>query len=174
MIEQLLDELLVREGGYVNHPDDKGGATNWGITIATLANYRGRSVSVADVNALTQSEARAIYKDLYYLQPKIDQLPEPFQPVVFDTCVNCGRLAAGKLFQQALGDAGFACKVDGLIGAGTISMAIAAVKSRNDTAAVINAYCDRRCKHYQAICQRNANQRVFLNGWLKRAESFRV
>lgn len=62
-----MDELKVvraiikREGGYVNHPADKGGPTNFGITQATLATYRGRPVTAVEVESLTQSEAEQIY-----------------------------------------------------------------------------------------------------------------
>ena len=58
-LDAMIDRLLEREGGFVNHPADRGGATNWGVTQGTLAAWRGYPVSVADVHALTRDEARA-------------------------------------------------------------------------------------------------------------------
>ena len=63
-IEQILDDILRREGGYVNHPADRGGPTNFGITAQTLGSWRklGRPATAAEVQALTEPEARAIYR----------------------------------------------------------------------------------------------------------------
>jgi lysozyme family protein len=61
----ILDSILAREGGFVNDPQDLGGATNMGITARTLAAYRGRPVTTEDVRALTRDEAREIYRSNY-------------------------------------------------------------------------------------------------------------
>ena len=65
-VEQIATEIVAREGGYVNDPDDPGGATNYGVTIGTMRrlgrdlNGDGR-VDTADVRALTRPQAVAIY-----------------------------------------------------------------------------------------------------------------
>lgn len=58
--------VLAQEGGYADHPYDPGGATNFGITIATLRDWRGRPVSKADVRALGRDEVAAIYRARYW------------------------------------------------------------------------------------------------------------
>lgn len=64
-VETLLDDILRREGGFVDDPKDLGGATKYGITQATLAAYRGRDVSKDDVRDLAEAEARDIYRTNY-------------------------------------------------------------------------------------------------------------
>jgi hypothetical protein len=69
-----LSATLQFEGGYVNHPADPGGATNMGITQRVLADWRGRSVTAADVKALTRAEAAGIYRRLYWEMVNCDSL----------------------------------------------------------------------------------------------------
>lgn len=87
-VDQLISDIIQREGGYINHPDDRGGPTNWGITQATLSRHRGHSVTADEVRALTQGEAATIYRALYY--PAVEGLPEDLQAQAFDIHVNGG------------------------------------------------------------------------------------
>jgi lysozyme family protein len=66
---EIIDALIRREGGFVDHKDDKGKATKYGITQATLAEWLGRPASVDDVKALTEHEAREIYREEYITRP---------------------------------------------------------------------------------------------------------
>ena len=88
-IEDMTAEIVRREGGFVNDPDDPGGATNFGVTIHTLRALRG-TATAADVKALTEAEAIAIFKDQYFKRPKINQLPAALQATVYDMQVNAG------------------------------------------------------------------------------------
>lgn len=83
-------ELIKHEGGYVDHPKDPGGATNWGITLATLQAARGRPVSKQDVRNLTHVEARSIYRANYWDAIKADDLPAGLDALAFDIAVNHG------------------------------------------------------------------------------------
>lgn len=85
---QLIGDLLVREGGYVNNAADKGGSTKYGITLKTLSMYRGRTVVASDVRLLGSKEAEDIYEANYFIEPGIDGLPDLLQPVAFDMAVN--------------------------------------------------------------------------------------
>ncbi len=99
-----LPELFQHEGGYVDHPRDPGGATNFGITHKTLAAWRGRPVSRADVRALTRDEAGRIYRARYWDEIGGDAMPAGPDAALFDVAVNSGvgrarhwkPLAAGK------------------------------------------------------------------------------
>ena len=65
----IIDAILRREGGFVDHPADQGGPTKYGVTQRTLKQYRGRSVTVGDLRDLGESEARLIYQRLYITGP---------------------------------------------------------------------------------------------------------
>ena len=88
--DRALTAVLRHEGGYVDHPSDPGGATNLGVTRATLAQWRGRAVSKAEVKALTRAEAAKIYRALYWDEIAGDALPAGLDFAVFDYCVNSG------------------------------------------------------------------------------------
>lgn len=173
-IAQLLDELLEREGGFVNHPADKGGATKYGITIGTLSHWRKQDVTVADVESLTVDEAKIIYSTTYYQEPRINELPPRLQPVVFDIAVNSGRLRAGLILQKALVACGQSCTVDGIIGSGTLKAAREAMANTHEGDALIDTICDLRKAFYVTLCDKKPSQQVFLKGWLARAERFRT
>lgn len=85
-----MPQLFKHEGGYVDHPRDPGGATNLGITLATLREWRGQPVSKADVRALTKAEAERIYKDRYWNRIGGDGLLAGPDAMLFDVAVNSG------------------------------------------------------------------------------------
>lgn len=85
-----MPQLFKHEGGYIDHPRDPGGATNLGITLATLRNWRGKPVSKADVRALTKDEATAIYRKEYWDRIGGDGLLAGPDAALFDVAVNSG------------------------------------------------------------------------------------
>lgn len=143
------------EGGFVNHPKDPGGATNHGITIATLQAYRKRPTSVADVRALTLAEANAIYEANYWKPIWGDQLPAGLDYAMFDFGINSGVSRAVKTLQALL--PGIA--VDGVMGPKTIA-AVAAF----DPADLIRKLCDARL----AFVKRLNTFSTFGRGWTYR------
>lgn len=100
-IEQYLEAIINREGGYVNHPSDHGHATKFGITeaVARSEGYQG------NMQDLTLAVAKSIYKKQYWFEPQFDQINE-INPAIaeelFDTGVNCGVNFAKPLLQRAL------------------------------------------------------------------------
>ncbi len=91
------------EGGYSDHPLDPGGATNLGITRATLARHRGKPVSKSEILALSRDEAAAIYKSTYWEAISGDKLPPGVDAALFDLAVNSGPGKAIRIVQTALG-----------------------------------------------------------------------
>ena len=172
-VEEMLDTILRHEGGYVDNPDDRGGATNMGITQQTLAEWRGHDVTKDEVRTLTASEAREIYKNRYLAQPNIDTLADTIQPLAFDMSVNHGPGRAIQLMQQTLQNMGYPCGVDGGIGPNTRGCLTDAI-AEHGWETVNNAIVDERVAFYHRIVENNATQRKFLTGWLRRAESFRA
>lgn len=129
-----LAEVLRHEGGYVDHPSDPGGATNLGITINTLRDWRGGEVSKADVEALTEEEAAKIYRALYWDRIGGDDLPPALAFMVFDAAVNHGPGRAAQFLQRAVG-----AKPDGAVGPKTI----AAAQAADPLAALIEVAAER-------------------------------
>lgn len=89
-VDTLIDSLIEREGGFANHPSDRGGPTNFGITEA-VARAHGYSGAMRN---LPRSEAAAIYKRLYWLRPRFDQVARRSEAVaseLFDSGVNMVR-----------------------------------------------------------------------------------
>ena len=100
-VDQLIDTLLDREGGYVNNPADKGGPTCFGISEA-VARANGYAGAMAQ---LPRHEAAAIYQRLYWLRPRLDQVEQRSPAVaaeLFDTGVNMGPAVAATFLQRAL------------------------------------------------------------------------
>ena len=180
-VRAIAKEIVAREGGYVNDPDDRGGATKYGVTIHTMRrlgldlNGDGR-VTSADVKQLTRAQAEAIFLEHYFTKPRIDELPEPLQATVFDMYVNAGGHAV-KILQRLLGKMGFPVTVDGAIGAKTIAATARAFAVAQDF--MVDAYGIERRNYYFALADRRRNNRKYARsraggkgGWIKRAEAF--
>lgn len=180
-IQELAEEIVAREGGFVDDPDDPGGATNHGVTIHTLRRLGldltgdGR-VSVADVRRLTKPQAVAIFIEHYFQRPGLGALPEVIQASVFDMYVNAGANAV-KVLQRLLTDMGFACADDGVVGPLTIRAAQMAAEAA--PAHLADAYGIARRNYYYALADARPASRKFARrrdggkgGWITRAEEF--
>lgn len=152
---------LGKEGGYSDRPlsDDPGGATNWGVTRATLSHYRGRKVSKREVQRLTRTEARAIYKTLYWDQVSADRLPIGVDLIAFDAAIHSWPMQSARFIQRAVG-----AKADGMIGPVTLRLVNAA-----DAVAIIHGALDQRETFLRGLPNFNANH----NGWLSRLAGIR-
>ena len=180
-VHDIADAIVAREGGYVNDPDDPGGATKWGVTIGTLRRL-GRDltgdgrVTTADVKRLSRAQARDIYVEHYFHRPRIGELPEALHASVFDMYVNAGANAV-RILQRLLCAMGQGVTVDGVIGPQTIAAAQAAWRSAPDHLA--DAYGIARRNYYYALADRRPKSRKYARrrdggkgGWIKRAEEF--
>lgn len=146
--------VLVSEAGYVDHPDDPGGATNLGMTQAALAAWRGRPVSKAEVRALTVADVAPIYETQYWRAAACDRLPAGVDYMVFDMAVNSGVVRAAKYLQLAVG-----VEADGHIGPVTL-----AALARKAPAEVVRTMAGERLAYYRGL----ANFPIFGKGWLRR------
>jgi lysozyme family protein len=180
-VRKIAEEIVKREGGYVNDPDDPGGATNLGVTIGTMRGLKkdlnkDGVVNIADVKALTPEIATNIYMEHYYKKPGIDKLPAVVQASVFDMYVNAGNNAV-KILQRMLNNMGFECKVDGAIGPNTVEAAFKAYEKAPSEFA--DAYGIARRNYYYALADSRPASRKFARrkdggkgGWIVRAEEF--
>lgn len=174
MQKHILDWIIKAEGGYVNHPLDKGGATNFGITQTTLNGMVKRGiVTTTNVKNLTHDDVSKIYEIGYYKASKAANLPKPLDLVHFDMAVNSGVGAAAKMLQNTINHfIKTPLKVDGSIGPVTIKTLNDLLEhiSIND---IINQYLTLRENFFKGIVSKNPSQKVFLNGWLNRLKNIR-
>lgn len=180
-VEELAQEIVSREGGFVNDPDDPGGATNHGVTLGTLrrlgidVNGDDR-INLRDVQGLTKAQAVEIFVEHYWRRTGVSALPEALQPSVFDMYVNAGGNAV-KVLQRLLTDMGFACDADGAIGPQTIRAAQMAYEAAPSHMA--DAYGIARRNYYYALADARPASRKYASrrdgskgGWILRAEEF--
>lgn len=180
-VREIAEGIVAREGGFVDDPDDPGGATNYGVTLATLRRLgidvtgEGR-IDAADVRRLTRAQAVDIYVKHYFDAPHLGALPEVLQPSVFDMYVNAGANAV-KILQRLLTQMGFPCEPDGEVGPQTIRAAQSAYEVA--PAYLADAYGIARRNYYYAIADARPASRKYARtadggkgGWIRRAEDF--
>ncbi len=180
-VHQIATEIVAREGGYVNDPDDPGGATKYGVTIHTMRRLgldltRDGRISVADVRALSRAQAVDIFITHYFERPKVADLPETLHATVFDMYVNAGANAV-RILQRLLVEMGNVVGVDGGIGPQTVAATQAAYATAPDHLA--DAYGIARRNYYYALADARPASRKYARrrdggkgGWITRAEQF--
>lgn len=180
-VQEIAREIVAREGGFVDDPDDPGGATNFGVSIHTMRRLgldldRDGDVDVADVRGLTREQAEAIFIRHYFRRPRVDDLPQVLQPSVFDMYVNAGANAV-KILQRMLRQMGHDVAVDGAIGPQTAAAAHAAARAAPDH--IADAYGIARRNYYFRLADARPASRKFARtraggkgGWIRRAEAF--
>lgn len=180
-VDDIINDILHREGGFVNDPDDPGGATNHGVTIHTMRRLGmdldddGR-ITAADVRALSNTQAADIFKEHYYNRPRIAELPEALQPSVFDMYVNAGG-AAITILQRLLTQFGIPVSVDGALGPQTIGATATAYARAPQH--FVDAYGIARRNYYYRLADGRVSSRKYARrrdggkgGWIRRAEEF--
>lgn len=155
---QALPVVLGVEGGFVDNPNDRGGATNFGVTEAVYHDWlRSQGLPIRPVREITLEEAEQLYHLNYWLLAMCDALPWPVSLSVFDAAVNHGVGRAKRLLQEAL-----CVKVDGIIGPVTLAAAEGA-----DPRWLANDILWLRVALYRDISA-DPTQLGFLRGWLGR------
>ncbi len=173
-IDQIISDIIRREGGFVNHPNDKGGPTKYGITKHALAEYFNRDIAditIEDVRGVTKELAADIYEEKYWRKPKIDRLPKQVQPFLLDSSVNHGPDDPILFVQRVCNGAEIAdLAIDGVAGPATRKAAHDAQEIMGDW--FLKALIEERSNYYKRIVAEDATQAVFLEGWLARLTEF--
>jgi lysozyme family protein len=173
-VDQMIDALIEREGGFAANPADKGGPTCFGITeaVARANGYRG------SMRQLPREEAAAIYKRLYWLRPKFDSVAKRSAQVaaeLFDTGANMGPAVATTFLQRALTALNRNGKdypdlvPDGRIGPQTLAALDAFVALRGGTSGetvLLRALEALQGERYLRLAERRPANEAFLYGWL--------
>ena len=150
--EEIIEQVLEHEGGYVNDPKDLGGETKYGITK--------RFYPDIDIKNLTIEQAKEIYKKDYWDRNRVESLPQELWHIFFDMCVNMGRRTAVKVLQRAANNKGRNIDVDGGLGPATIGALKGVEVDR------VRAY---RVKFYVDLITDKPEQEKFFLGWFRRA-----
>lgn len=163
--------LLKFEGGFVDDPDDPGGATNKGITMKTFNSCAQKLLGVqptlANLKAISDDQAGIIYKALYWDKVRGDDLTsQQLANIVCDFYVNSGANAT-KLLQRTINSLGGIVEVDGGIGKDTLK-----ALAKLDQIVVYREYKLGRITFYQDLVKKNPNLKKFLKGWLNRVNAF--
>ena len=168
--EAAIGAVLAHEGGYSNHPNDTGGATNHGITINVARGYgsladfdRDGDVDARDMQLMPLEFAKQVYRDRYW-NALYELLGQSLASKVFDTAVNCGPSQAHKFLQRALVSLGQTVGVDGALGPQTMAKAVAVPEG-----ALLGAFRAQQKAFYESLVKAKPSQGVFLKGWLRRA-----
>ena len=173
-VDELIDNLLEREGGYSNHPADVGGPTCFGITeaVARAHGYGG------PMRRLPRSEAARIYRRIYWLRPRFDEVAKRSPSVaaeLFDTGANMGPAVAATFLQRALtalnrnADDFPDLVPDGRIGEQSLAALDAFLAKRGQAsgeAVLLRALEALQGERYLRLAERRPANEAFLYGWL--------
>lgn len=155
--------LIQMEGGYVWHPDDKGGPTNLGVTLKTYQDFYGEDKTKEDLKNISHKEWAHIMKSGYWDRCKADQIiSQSVAEILVDWCVNSGMTGLRRV-QELVG-----AKPDGIAGPITLSLI-----NTSDPKTLHERIVNARRQFYVNIVKRNPSQKVFMNGWMNRLERFK-
>lgn len=173
IVGPMLEGLLQREGGFVDHPDDRGGATNWGITqaVARVHGWRG------GMRDLPRDVALEIYRQRYWVGPRFDSVAELSAAVageMFDTSVNMGPGVAVMMLQRSLNalnrqERDWADVVaDRRVGPATLAALAALLRVRGEAGetVLLKALNALQGARYIELAEARAANESFLHGWL--------
>ncbi len=172
-VDSLIDGVIGREGGYADHPADRGGATRWGVTEA-VARAHGWA---GDMRGFPRAEAVAIYRRVYWLKPGFDlvaALAPRIAAELFDTGVNMGPPVATGFLQRALnalnrGAGDYAdIAIDNRIGLATIAAlrAFLALRGERGETVLLKAVEALQGERYLHLAESRPANEAFLYGWL--------
>lgn len=164
--------VMDHEGGFVDDPDDRGGATNFGISLRWL---RAQPLAVGDIDgdgdidasdikALTREEAGALFVQEFWRFSALES--QEVAGKLFDLAVNMGLPAAVKLAQRVVNSLGWALAVDGQWGAATQAAVGAA-----EPEMFLRELRALQALRYAEIAVANPSQKKFLHGWMRRVMS---
>lgn len=167
-VTKLAPHILKWEGGFINDPDDLGGATNKGVTIKTYTFFRWRkhqsTPTIDDLKNISDEEFTAILKEMYWDACRADRIEsQSVANAIVDWAWNSGTVTAAKELQKALG-----VTVDGVIGNVTLS----AINSI-DAETMFDLVQKTRIAYLERICVSRPANKKFMKGWMNRVNSLK-
>lgn len=164
---KLIPFILQWEGGFVNDPDDLGGATNKGITIGAFAEYKKRkgqkAPTVTDLKNISDAEWNDVFKSLYWDRWKADEIKNQSVANILVDWVWASGSHGIKRPQRLLG-----VKADGIVGKQTI-----AALNAMDAATIFRMIKDDRARFIDEICKARPKNEKYRKGWMNRINAIR-
>lgn len=177
--ERAIPIILQHEGGFVDHPADPGGTTNWGISLRFIRDFPAfgdidldGDVDPEDIRNMSREQAVKIYKEFWWDKYRYGRfLDQTIATKVFDLSVNMGAPRAHKLLQRAANNAfGLRLTVDGILGNASVS-AVNVITDGDQEQQLLTAYANEAWGFYQRLMNSRPQLRVFERGWRNRAFS---
>lgn len=162
-IEQIIPFVLKWEGGYVHHPNDRGGATNKGVTYKTWEAYckkKGKEASLSTLRKMTNAEWMEIFRTGYWDAWKADSI---MSQRVANICVDWSWMSGIKVIKKVQKMLGLTA--DGIVGPKTL----ASINGHSEDA-LFGQIKELRKKYYESIVRKDPTQQIFLKGWINRLE----
>ena len=163
--EKSLELILHHEGGFVDHPEDPGGATNKGITLDTYSGYLGRKATVDELKNIPDDHVKDIYKNNYWDRVKGDDLPSGLDLCLFDWAVNSGFKRPARVLQNLLG-----VEEDGYIGAKTLEKCKSFLNNPMYPKTSLRYVISEVTKEREHFYRKLKHFDTFGKGWLRRNE----
>lgn len=164
-LEILAPFILSFEGGWANHPNDHGGATNMGVTLKTWMSVGfdkdlDGDIDVDDLRLIDTSDVvERVMRPSYWNKMRGDQIEsQAVANIIVDWAWMTGPVKVAKKIQRIVG-----VTADGIVG----PMTIAAINGMNDYKLFCAIMAERRA-FYQDIVRNDPSQSVFFNGWMRR------
>ena len=184
MFEEEYQKMLAHEGGWIHHPNDRGGETYFGISRVNHPHWSGwtKIDVVKDHNGIPDEslldlgdEVKSFYKEKYWNRISGDSLPKILSSSLFDIAVNGGVRKAGRYLQRALNRMNRQGKdwpdilEDGKIGPQTLKALKSFYLKRRDYSVLAFWIETQRAMLYWNIAKADKTQEDFFNGWSKRS-----
>jgi lysozyme family protein len=170
-LEDIIEGILGKEGGFVDHPNDRGGPTNWGITerVAREHGYQGH------MRDLPRDEAIRIIKADYWHKPRFAELAIVSMPIAVkltDMGVNMGPAFGARTLQRwlnAFNRREPELAVDGIVGPRTRQALDIFIKARGKDGeeVLLKAINCTQGERYLAITESRRANESFIFGWVK-------
>ena len=151
------------EGGYSDNPNDRGGATNSGVTLAVYQSVYGKNKTKNDLKRMTNEQWNYIFTKLYWNKWKADDIKNQSIANILVDWVWMSGLGTIKKIQSLFG-----LTADGIVGNKTILYI-----NSHDQEEVFNKIWNRRKSFYESLVKNNPSQKVFLKGWMNRLNTFK-
>jgi type VI secretion system secreted protein VgrG len=156
--------ILQHEGGWVDDPDDPGGATNYGITLGWYQANVNPNATADTIKNLTSDEASQLYEQYWWGKYDWGQISDQQMATkIFDMAINVSAARAHKFVQTALNQCGQSVTVDGALGPASF----AAINS--NPPGLMDAVIVQQKTYYSDLAAEKPKLAKFLNDWLKRA-----